>query len=90
MFNCVPLELSEEDRGTLVEELARAQAEAVKARSAEGTRGLGINFHPHVFVTRNPLINLLQTRGAQAARLLTSAPPGTYVIASATLGAQAP
>lgn len=28
--------------------------------------------------------------GAQAAKLLTSAPPGTYAIASATLGAQAP
>jgi nucleoside-diphosphate-sugar epimerase len=32
----------------------------------------------------------VEEAGAQAARLLTSAPPGTYVIASATLGAQAP
>jgi nucleoside-diphosphate-sugar epimerase len=32
----------------------------------------------------------VEEAGAQAAKLLTSAPPGTYVIASATLGAQAP
>lgn len=32
----------------------------------------------------------VEDAGAQAAELLTSAPPGTYVIASATLGAQAP
>jgi hypothetical protein len=32
----------------------------------------------------------VEEAGAQAAKLLTSAPPGTYVIESATLGAQAP
>jgi nucleoside-diphosphate-sugar epimerase len=32
----------------------------------------------------------VEEAGAEAAKLLTSAPPGTYVIASATLGAQAP
>ena len=32
----------------------------------------------------------VEEAGAQAAKLLTSAPPGTYVIASATPGAQAP
>ena len=32
----------------------------------------------------------VEEAGARAAQLLTSAPPGTYVIASATLGAQAP
>ena len=32
----------------------------------------------------------VEEAGAHAAKLLTSAPPGTYVITSATLGAQAP
>jgi nucleoside-diphosphate-sugar epimerase len=32
----------------------------------------------------------VEEAGAQAAKLLTSAPPGTYVIKPATLGAQAP
>jgi nucleoside-diphosphate-sugar epimerase len=32
----------------------------------------------------------VEEAGAQAAKLLTSAPPGTYVIASTRLGAQAP
>jgi hypothetical protein len=32
----------------------------------------------------------VEEAGARAAKLLTSAPPGTYLIAPATLGAQAP
>jgi hypothetical protein len=57
-----PLALSDRDRERLVRDLDEAIASATAPSAGQRASVLGINFDPRVFVTRHPLINLIQTR----------------------------